>query len=162
MDSFLSYIKSYIRLLSMDKKSMALKRLVKEASFENVRLREPLFCYAMVIKRVPRLLKLMDNLLASLDNEELPPYWRSELCPLNPEASLTALRDEFSGILEMCGGKFSRFYEMLQNKDPRLPFEYIKVYNDYIWCRDYRKKCGDDIKEYNRRQALAMQKNIPD
>ena len=124
--TFLGFLKKYVRALSRSDTNGYYK-LAAEAASKNPRLREPLFLYALFSGKE-------QVLLAAAKSSEL--------------------RQEYTGLLQRYDCPSMK--NALQNGDPALPAEYIKIYQSYLNVKN--KAANDDhTKELMRNRIVRLQ-----
>lgn len=124
--TFTGYLTKYVRALSVNDTN-SLQKLSEEAAWENPRLREPLFLYALFADKAEVLLRATKD--AKLNN-----VYQSLLHEYSKDSMARAL----------------------QNDDSALPTEYRKVWKSYL-SRKNRQQGDDETKELMRRRVLQLQ-----
>jgi len=124
--TFRGFLKQYVRALSLSGTN-GIYQLSAEAASNNPRLQEPLFLFALFTGREQVLLKATKS----------------------PE-----LRGEFDGLLEKYD--VQSMATALQDEDPSLPNNYLKVYRSYHSVKRQRHN-DDHTKNLIRKRVLRLQ-----
>ena len=124
--TFRGFLTQYVRELSLAKTN-SLYKLVKEACSVNVRLKEPLFLYALFAEKAEVLLQATKN---------------------------TDLQPEFQTLLEQYS--VDEMTKALQAKCECLPDAYHKVWRSYLSVKN-RVHTEADTKELMRKKLLRLQ-----
>ena len=124
--TFAGYLTKYVRDLSYGD-TTRLSTLAEEAAWENPRLREPLFLYALFMDKT-------ETLLRATGDEHLRETYQTMFHQYSKD----------------------KMEHALQSEDSELSNEYKKVWRSYVSQRD-RYKGDDHTKELMRRKVLRLQ-----